>query len=101
MKDKNEALENETSIVKWYIAVLEEGHDTREVIGLYEKLKKEHVKLQEETDTELEKLTSHLKKSEAENRRLLKKLESQQEKVVKPLIQECASREKKLNDYRN
>ena len=46
---KNEALENENNIVNWYIAVMEQGHDTREVIELYEKLKKDHLSLQQKT----------------------------------------------------
>ena len=55
VKDKNKALRNETSIVDWYIAVLEDGNDTREVVILYDKLKKEHASLKTYTDQELSK----------------------------------------------
>ena len=36
---------HELELVSWYINVFEDGKDTRELIGLYDKLKKEHVVL--------------------------------------------------------
>ena len=42
MAEKIKYLENEIDIVKWYLAVMEDGIDTREVVEKYADLKKEH-----------------------------------------------------------
>ena len=42
MKYRNEQLEKELEIVQWYLSVLEDGVDTREVVKEYCDLKKEN-----------------------------------------------------------
>ena len=40
MKSKVEQLENELEVVQWYLSVLEDGVDTREVVKEYCDLKR-------------------------------------------------------------
>lgn len=42
LREKNQLLENGTEVFNWYISVLEEGLDTREITGKYFKLKNKH-----------------------------------------------------------
>ena len=53
LRQKVEAYENNCSIVEWYLSVMEEGIDTREVVQKYHELTKKHQALKEETDTEI------------------------------------------------
>ena len=39
-------LKRETEVVQWYVQVFEDGKDTKEIVGLYSKLRKEHTKLE-------------------------------------------------------
>ncbi len=42
LTSKNEELESEMGVVKWYIDVFEDGQDTRQIVKLYAVLKKKH-----------------------------------------------------------
>ncbi len=35
LSSKNQELENEMGVVKWYIDVFEDGQDTRQIVKLY------------------------------------------------------------------
>ena len=52
-------------------------------------------------ETQIDELKVKLRKSGDSNMKLLQKLSTQQETVVKPLIAECSNRETKLNQYRD
>ena len=56
MKMKIKQYEDELEIVKWYIQVLEDGIDTRQIVKEYYQLKKEHSVLQETTEKQIKKL---------------------------------------------
>ena len=60
--EKNMYYESELSVVKWYLSVMEEGVDTREVVKEYAILKKEHKLLKKESSAEIKKLTKTNKK---------------------------------------
>ena len=49
MAAKIEQLENELFIVKWYMDVMEEGVDTKEIVEKYSVLKKDHKVLQKDS----------------------------------------------------
>ena len=67
MAEKIKSLENETDIVKWYLEVMEDGVDTRELVEKYADLKKEHKTLKKYSESNIKKLTS-------KNKQLTKKL---------------------------
>ena len=45
LQGKCKAYENELEVVNWYLEVMEEGLDTRDMVGQFHALKKKHRKL--------------------------------------------------------
>ena len=75
MAEKIKYLENEIDIVKWYLAVMEDGIDTREVVEKYADLKKEHKILKKTSESSIKKLTSQNKKLAKRINDAMKRLE--------------------------
>ena len=75
MAEKIKYLENEIDIVKWYLAVMEDGIDTREVVEKYADLKKEHKILKKTSESSIKKLTSQNKKLTKRINDAMKRLE--------------------------
>ena len=75
MAEKIKYLENEIDIVKWYLAVMEDGIDTREVVEKYADLKKEHTILKKTSESSIKKLTSQNKKLTKRINDAMKRLE--------------------------
>ena len=67
----------ELKLVNWYINVFEEGKDTRHLVGLYDKLKKDHAKLMVQHEKTQFILQSKLKKANSLHDSALKKLQKQ------------------------
>ena len=53
LQGKCKAYENELEVVNWYLEVMEEGLDTRDMVGQFHALKKQHRKLQKSTKSEI------------------------------------------------
>lgn len=51
---------NEVSTVKWYIDVMEDGKDVKEIVKLYGKLKDKHKKLKEQFKITVKDLEARL-----------------------------------------
>ena len=86
LQRKVSQLESECEIVKWYLAILERGVDTKEVVKEFAKLRIAHDKLIKQTTAEIKKITEQNTKLKNKNEKLLHNLNRQQENVVKPLI---------------
>ena len=54
------ALENEVSLVNWYLAVMEDGLDTKEITAKYYLLRDEHQKLKSWTTKRIKSLEKEL-----------------------------------------
>lgn len=87
-------------MIKWYIQVMEDGIDTKQVVEMYERAKAEFSEYKREKETELQDLQSQIDKLKQSNFKLSKRLKTvtkqlrtQQEQVVIPLIEECSKRE--------
>lgn len=89
--------ESEVAIVKWYMEVMEHGVDTKDVCEKYTKLRKQFKLLKKESDNTIRKLTNRNIKLERRYEEAMERLEKQQEKIVKPLIEECSMREKEIH----
>ena len=76
MAARIEQLESELYIVKWYMDVMEEGVDTKEIVQKYADLKKEHRILQKDSKKTIKKLTS-------QNRKLTTRLDEAMERLEK------------------
>lgn len=57
------SLENEASIAMWYLAVMEQGVDTKEIVKEHAELQKKYDKLKSKTSHLIEKLENELKKT--------------------------------------
>ena len=55
-------MENEVSIAEWYLAVMEQGVDTKEIVKEHAELQNKYEKLKETTSNKIEKLEKELKK---------------------------------------
>ena len=55
-------MENEVSIAEWYLAVMEQGVDTKEIVKEHAELQIKYEKLKETTSNKIEKLEKELKK---------------------------------------
>ena len=78
MQEKNFALkkkvaqyEKELEVVNWYIQVLEDGIDTKEIAQHFYGLKKEHKLLKEKTEKNIARLTKQKNKLEKSNIEIL------------------------------
>lgn len=91
---RNAMLENELQIVKWYLHVVEDNVDTKEIVKEYGELSQEYKAYQKRTQAQIERLTNEKRRLTGKYQEAMKTLQRQQEKVVKPLISECAKREK-------
>ena len=56
LKEKVSQLQDELLIVKWYLEVMEQGVDSKEVIREYAILKKKHKILEDTTSRKIKKL---------------------------------------------
>ena len=65
LKEKVSQLQDELLIVKWYLEVMEQGVDSKEVIREYAILKKKHKILEDTTSRKIKKLQESLKKTKA------------------------------------
>ena len=74
MVEKIKVLENGLEIVNWYLSVMEQGVDTKEVVKKYAVLTKEHKILRKESSKTIKKLTKS-------NVKLTKKFESALERL--------------------
>ena len=74
MAEKINVLENGLEIVNWYLSVMEQGVDTKEVVKKYAVLTKEHKILKRESSKTINKLTKS-------NVKLTKELESALERL--------------------
>lgn len=74
MVEKIKVLENGLEIVNWYLSVMEQGVDTKEVVKKYAVLTKEHKILKRESSKTINKLTKS-------NVKLTKELESALERL--------------------
>ena len=54
MKAKISQLENELSIVQWYLEIMEGGSDTKQIVLEFAKLKREYKVLEQETSKKIE-----------------------------------------------
>ena len=54
MKAKIIQLENELSIVQWYLEIMEGGSDTKQIVLEFAKLKREYKVLEQETSKKIE-----------------------------------------------
>ena len=54
MKAKIIQLENELSIVQWYLEIMEGGSDTKQIVLEFAKLKREYKVLEQETSRKIE-----------------------------------------------
>ena len=68
MKAKVASLENEFDILQWYLSVMEDGVDTKEVVKDYANLKADNEKQIKESSERNSKL-------EADNKKLSKRLD--------------------------
>ena len=68
MKAKVASLENEFDILQWYLSVMEDGVDTKEVVKDYANLKADNEKQIKESSERISKL-------EADNKKLSKRLD--------------------------
>ena len=68
LKQKNTAMKNEISIVNWYLDVMEEGIDSKQVMQEYAMLKKTHKAMET-------KLTKKITKIENEKNKIKKDYE--------------------------
>lgn len=57
-------MENEVSIAEWYLAVMEQGVDTKEIVKEHAELQIKYEKLKETTSNKIEKLEKELKKKQ-------------------------------------
>ena len=87
-------MEEEVSIVRWYISIFEGGKDTKNLVEQLGRLQLEHKQLKEETNDRIEKLVSANIKITKKYEKAQDLLRKQQNDVVKPLIAECTKREK-------
>ena len=88
LKFQLQTLQQNLEVVKWYISSLEEGIDGAEVMEKYHTLKQEHESLQEKHAKYKSKMESKIAKSDKKIERLFDELKNQQEKCVKPLLEE-------------
>ena len=86
MKSKIRQLESETEIVAWYLKVMEEGVDTKEIVKEYSILKKKHKHLSETSSRRIKKLEAKYQKYKQDFENSLSLLKKQQGQVVYPLI---------------
>ena len=71
LKEKVERYEKELELVNWYIQVLEDGIDTKEIAQHFYGLKKEHKLLKEKTEKNIARLTKQKNKLEKSNIEIL------------------------------
>ena len=86
--------EKEFEIVDWYISFFERGIDTKELARKHFELCEIHDELKNSSSRRITYLENEVERLTTKLEATLKKLKQQQERVVKPLIAECASREK-------
>lgn len=91
-------LENELSIVEWYLDVLEQGIDTKEIIVEYTKLKKKHKRLQDTSAFKIKKLEQTLQRTREEFKKALEYVKKQQYEVVYPLMANIKDLERKKEE---
>ena len=96
MQEKVAQQMHELELVSWYINVFEDGKDTRELIELYDKLKKEHVVLLLQHEKSQMKLQMNLNRTKKELADAFNQLKRQQEQVIEPLTTLCKAREQEI-----
>ena len=74
------------NITNWYLRVMEEGVDTKNISQDYLKLKDEYKELQKSSQKTIKTLTNQLTKTKESLKKALEKLNQQQKEVVIPLI---------------
>ena len=62
LKQKNTAMKNEISIVNWYLDVMEEGIDSKQVMQEYAMLKKTHKAMETKMTKKITKLENEKNK---------------------------------------
>ena len=62
LKENNTAMKNEISIVNWYIDVMEEGIDSKQVMKEYSMLKKTHKAMETKLNKKITKLQNEKNK---------------------------------------
>ena len=96
LKLKLQTAQENSKTVDWYLRVMEEGIDTKEIVQKYFSLKDEFKDLKFTTDKKINKLTAQLEKVKDELQKTVNKLEQQQKEVVIPMIDEAVKQQKKL-----
>ena len=101
LKEKIAQMENEEDLVKWYINVMENGVNAKNVIYQYskqlKKLKRESDSYKKQKDDEISALHKQIEKLSKKNSKLIiriepleQQLKTQQDLVVKPLIEQVS-----------
>ena len=94
LTDQLEQFKDEQKIVQWYCETMEQGIDTKKLVGEYAKLRKEYDFLSDHSSKSCNKLEKELSSCRGKLDEALEQLKKQQETVVKPLVDECVKREK-------
>lgn len=62
LREKVKQLESELGIVKWYITIMEDGIDSKQVVKEYVELKATHKSFVDNTDARIDKLIDECKR---------------------------------------
>ena len=92
-KKKTTQLKEEFDVIQWYITLFEDGKDSKEVIEEYYELREIHEQYVKNSEKRIDALEIELSRTLLELDEAMSQLKKQQEKVVKPLIEEVTKRE--------